>query len=325
MKRFGGAGDEYPLGIAADANNVYVLSSDPADFGSGLAKNVAKLSGATGSHVWSRGCNAAFNSGATLLGTGGTVSVDPNGNVVVAGTFSGTSITCEGSTASGNAGGGRAGLVWKLSSSGGNVWTKSFTDPTNKSVWLVGLDTDSSGSIWITGQTQGVTSFGCAAPTLGTTYAAASVVKLDSTGACSFQKKYDTGASVATSVAVGSLGGPVVAGYFSAAINLTGTTISTTNTDGFVVQLNSSGTAQWGTTQEGVFNVDVALDSTDSVLLGETTTTFGGGSGAIQKLSKANGATLWTRPLGSVLGVGAGGPLNLVYASLGGSLSRIDP
>jgi hypothetical protein len=326
-KRFGGSADESPLGIAADASNVYIASTGAADFGSGTAKHVAKLSGATGSHVWSRGCNTTFIPG-VAIGSGGTVSVDPNGNVLVAGTFPGTSLTCEGNTVSGNAGGGRAGLVWKLSSAGTNVWAKSFTDPQNKQVYFLGLDTDSSGSIWIAGRTDSITSFGCGGAALGTTYSAATVVKLDSTGNCSFQKKYDTGYSVGTSVAVSSLGGPVLAGYFADAINLTGTTLTTTNTDAFAVQLNSSGTAQWASTQDGLLNTDVAVDTADNVLLAQSTgTLFPPFDGVVRKLGKANGAIVWTRPFtgSGAFGVAAGGGQNLVFASLDSQLKRIDP
>src|SRR6185369_10039985 len=93
-KRVGGAGNERGYSIAVDqAGDVIVAGSfeQTVDFGGGPLTSagsrdvfIAKYSGLTGAHVWSK----RFGSVGDDYGYG--VGADPDGNVVLAGAFAGT-------------------------------------------------------------------------------------------------------------------------------------------------------------------------------------------------------------------------------------------
>lgn len=319
-KRYGGAGTRVALAVAADANFVYVQTDHGADFGSGTQKQIAKLNGANGAHVWSKGCTLDFLELNTPPIEGG-ISVDPTGAVVVVGPVLGAStVTCDGGPSLSASATKSSGLIVKYSSTGTYAWGKTFVDASN--MFFTGVATDSSGSIWATGFTNLLANFGCAGTFV--TGLGPVVVKFDSSGTCVFQKKFGNSGG-GYDIAIDSLGGPTVVGTFKGTINLTGVNVNSTTVDDlFVVKLTSSGAPKWGITiPVSSFAYDVDLDASDNPVV-----SFAQGSnGFVRKLAASNGSTTWSRSFtnSTIGGVGAGGAQNLIFASGPNTLSRIDP
>lgn len=319
-KRYGGAGSRVALAVAADANYVYVQTDRGADFGSGVQKQIAKLSGASGAHVWSKGCTLDFVEVSAPPIQGG-ITVDPSGSVVFVGSVLGaTTVSCDGGPSLSASATKSTGLVAKYSASGTYAWGKTFLDSSN--MFFAGVATDSSGSVWATGSTSALTNFGCAGTFV--TGLGPVVVKFDSSGTCVFQKKFGNSGG-GYDIAIDSLGGPTVVGTFKGTGNFTGVNVSSSSvSDLFVVRLTSSGASKWAiTVPVDSFAYDADIDGSDNALVSFVQ----GTTGFVRKLAPSNGATLWTRSFTSatVGGVAAGGTQNLVFASLPTSLSRIDP
>src|SRR5258706_9544970 len=130
------------------------------DFGGGLrASNggsdgfLAKFSGSSGSHIWSRMVGGPGNE--DLAG----VAVDASGNGVFVGSFS-QSITIDGFTFS--APSSTAMLVARFDSTGHVIWGKAIggVSSTGGSIGPKAVAVDSSGNIAITGVASGEADFG---------------------------------------------------------------------------------------------------------------------------------------------------------------------
>ncbi|MFO0617577.1 MAG: MopE-related protein [Polyangiaceae bacterium] len=328
-KRVGASGDQEAVSLDADANAVYVMSRGAVDFGGGpkTGMTVAKLSGANGSHIWSRSCSAdVFN--------GGSVSVDPSGNVFFGTTiFASANITCEGGTSQPT--GGMRGVLAKYDSSGGHKFSKTFV-PMTGSVALTALKTDPSGSVWLAGHAGELANgtFGCFAGS--DTAIHLYLAKLDGNGACSYLKKFN-GAGMARDINVDSVGSPTLVGDFTGTLDLTGTTLTATGAVGtmYVAKFGAAGNGLWskafgasGTNASSTAR-GVGIDANDDVVVGGSftgtinlgtgaLTSTSGTDGVVFKMAKANGATTWARNFTTAVAaqaVDAGGPLNLVFAT----------
>lgn len=151
-KRFGDSALQAGTGVAfTPAGNVVIggFSAGTIDFGggpltatgAGCSTAVAELNGTTGAHVWSK----LFDNGTTTDCTSRRVAVDPGGNVLVS-TTSNSSVA----TQVDFGGGLRTGIFFlvKLSPAGGHVWSRGWTTQRG----ILGLATDPTGNILITGQ-----------------------------------------------------------------------------------------------------------------------------------------------------------------------------
>jgi fibronectin type 3 domain-containing protein len=125
-KKFGGSGDDVDYGVAVNSTGDVFLSGKfqgTVNFGgtnltSAGADDIflAKLSGATGAHVWSKRMGAA--SGDASIG----VDVDGSGNVVMTGYFTG-SVNFGGALLTAT---GLDVFVAKYSTAGAHIWSKRF-------------------------------------------------------------------------------------------------------------------------------------------------------------------------------------------------------
>jgi fibronectin type 3 domain-containing protein len=125
-RKFGGSGDEVGYSLAVDTAGGLFLAGKfqgSVNFGGASLSSaggddifLAKLSGADGSHVWSKGMGSTSSDAA--LG----VDVDGSGNAVLTGYFTGT-VNLGGASLSGS---GINVFVAKYSSAGAHVWSKQF-------------------------------------------------------------------------------------------------------------------------------------------------------------------------------------------------------
>jgi len=125
-KKFGGSGDEVGYSLAVDAAGAVFLAGKfqgSVNFGGASLTSaggddifLAKLSGADGSHVWSKGMGSTSSDAA--LG----VDVDGSGNAILTGYFTG-SVNLGGAVLSGS---GINVFVAKYNSGGTHIWSKQF-------------------------------------------------------------------------------------------------------------------------------------------------------------------------------------------------------
>jgi hypothetical protein len=284
-KRFGGAEDDRPKGVAVDSSgNVFItgLFRGSVDFGGGVrtapafTANVflAKYS-ASGDHLWS-----------LRLGTGPSegmsVAVDGGGNVILAGNFYTTSDFGGGAMTTA---GGSDIVLAKYSSSGGHLWSKRIGGASDDSALSVAADT-TTGEIVMTGYFAGGVNFGG-----GTLTSAGAtdifVAKYSSAGGHVWSHRWG-GASddKGYGIALDRLGNVAVTGVFTGNVYFGGATLANSGGgDIFLVKYSVDGTHIWsrgfGTTTTVVdIGYGVDFDSADKVLLTGSvgaTIDFGGG------------------------------------------------
>ena len=162
-RSFGDANKQSVHDLAVDASGDIVLSgsfSGTIDLGGGALagdhpENIfaAKLTGADGSHVWSKAFGDAANQASTRVAFG------TGGGVILAGGFAGTVDFGGGALAAL----GDDAFVAKLTADGSHVWSKRFGDPDNqaKPQWVSGIVTNNAGDLFLTGFFEGKIDFGC--------------------------------------------------------------------------------------------------------------------------------------------------------------------
>ncbi len=165
-KRFGTANvvtiiTESGFGIAVDANNAVAVTGifdGAVDFGGGILNNTSgqdlflvKFS-ANGSHLWSK------RVGGASVTTGKSVAFDAQGNIVIAGIFSGGDLGEGPVTALGSP----DLFLAKYTGSGAYLWSKHFGDrtPYPSSVSVASLALDGFGNVVVAGNFRGTMSFG---------------------------------------------------------------------------------------------------------------------------------------------------------------------
>ena len=159
-KGLGSTGEERGYSIAVDGSgNVFVAGyfAGAVNFGGGLLTSagvadifVAKYSGATGSHLWSK------RFGGTSIDIVQGVAVDGSGNVFLNGYFASSTITFGGSTLT-NAGSNDIFLV-KLSGNGAHIWSRRFGSTGDDIDY--GVAVAPNGDVYITGSFNGTVDFG---------------------------------------------------------------------------------------------------------------------------------------------------------------------
>jgi hypothetical protein len=165
-------------------------------------------------------------------------------------------------------------FVAKLDPSGGCLWSKVFKCPAYASAH--GVAVDPSGNVLVTGVFEGSIAFGTT-NLMGTTgHDTLFVAKLDTSGALTWATSVEaTGNSDGTGVAADTLGGVIVAGYYSGSLAFGGSNFTSsdggTSDSAFVAKLDpTSGAHVWGksfgTTGKAGAN-GVAVDASGDVFV----------------------------------------------------------
>lgn len=312
-KRFGDAANQTPHAIVADSNGNAILigdSSGTINFGGqNLPKGyfVAKLD-KSGAHIWSNGAGGTYPDG--FYEQKANVAIDPQDNVIVAGTFLGTMNFGNGPLPDASAATTDI-FVAKLDAASGSAapanggWAKRFGDA--KADAATGLAVDGSGSVLVAGNFDGVLNLGKTSMTAAVP-AALFVAKLDFNGSQVWSNSYDGSVGNAR-VGVDSLGNLRVSGKFSGTLKLDGSTTLESSSGGyFVASLTTGSFVQWGSTYAvpSQFWYSAATNpSGDTILmtLGHGSADFGGGplqgSGLSIFLAKldAKGMHIWSKVL----------------------------
>ena len=263
---------------------------------------VAKLD-ANGTPVWSRRFGGQ---GSEFVYA---VAVDPTGNILLAGNFTGTVDFGSGSPLT--SAGPSDVFVAKLDASGAPIWARSSGDAQGSTALAVGAD----GSVVLAGYFSGTVNFG-GGPAL--TSAGATdvfVVKLDPDGTPVWARRFgDEQGQGATGVATDASGGVVVTGYFNGAVDFgDGPPLESAGQgDVFVTKLDASGAPLWARRfgdEQLQISSGVATDASGAaVVAGYFNGTVDFGSGPplesagqgdvfVTKLD-ASGAPLWARRFG---------------------------
>ncbi len=307
-----GASNASVIGIAAVVgvdNNIISaaqFSGASVSFGGGFLTNaggrdlaLAKHS-RSGTHLWSK---RAGGSGDEFVKG---LSVDTNGNVIICGSFTGSTDLGAGPT---NSAGQGDMFIGKYSSDGSYVWSKTFggayTDSAN------GVTTDADGNIYLAGSFSDAVDFGS-----GIMYAAyggtdSFLAKFSPSGSNIWSKRFETfAADYAQGVAVDTNGAPIVIGYFlGTQIDCGGGWLTNHGgSDAYVAKYAPDGSHLFsknfgGSTADQA--VGVTTDRSNNVYVlgwfsnsgefaGTNLTTAGGWDGFIIKLSP-NGTRQWVR------------------------------
>ena len=213
-KRFGNAGEDIGYGVAAESNGDVLLTgafSGWVDFGGGYLQGsnggrntvVAKFSGSSGEHIWSKN----FLSISDDAGYG--IGIDNSDNILVAGEFSGTVDFGDGQVDS-------AGMsdifVVKFLPDGSYVWSKQVGGTGNDVANDAAVD--SAGNIVVTGFFSNTVNFGGGALTSSGPWDIF-VAKYSSSGAHVWSKKLGgTSIDEAYDVAIDGNNNVVVTGSF---------------------------------------------------------------------------------------------------------------
>ena len=158
-KRFGDVGNDFVSAMAVGASGNIVLAGftdGMVDFGGGaiMGEIVVAMLDSDGNYVWSTSCGGTTVSGADS--TPSSIAFDPNGDIVVAGSFNGT-VDCGGGmhVSVGNT----DILLAKLSGAKGTeVWSNSFGDANIQTAGALAVD--ATGNIVLSGSNYGTVSFG---------------------------------------------------------------------------------------------------------------------------------------------------------------------
>ena len=279
----GGWNNDNGKGIDVDSSgNVYIsgIFKETVDFGGGNITSagnfdifVLKLN-SSGEFQW------VYTAGGTGNDQAYPISVDTNGNVLVAGYFFGTAnFTPNSCTSNGSA----DIFVLKLNTSGSLNFLNCFGSTSVDYPW--GVDFDSAGNAYITGGFSNTVDFGG-----GNITSAGSqdifVLKLNSSGV--YQWVYTVGDSdtdFGWALETDSSNNSYITGYFQDTVNFGGGNITSVgNKDVFVLKLNSSGVYQWvytagSTGDDHSYGLDI--DSSGNIYaVGSfhSTINFGGGN-----------------------------------------------
>ena len=279
----GGSNNDNGKGIDVDSSgNVYIsgIFKDTVNFGGGDITShgnfdifVLKLN-SSGVFQW------VYHAGGTGNDQAYPISVDTNGNVLVAGYFFDTAnFTPASCTSRGSA----DIFVLKLTTSGLLNFIRCYGSTSVDYPW--GVDFDSAGNAYITGGFSNTINFDC-----GNTTSSGSqdifVMKLNSSGNC--QWVYTVGDSdmdYGWALETDSSNNSYITGYFQDTVNFGGGNITSVgNRDVFVLKLNSSGVFQWVYTAGGTeadYSYGLDIDSSGNIYaVGsfQSTVNFGGGN-----------------------------------------------
>ena len=238
---YGGLGYDFGNAVAVDSNGDVAIVGDfqgSLNLGGttlvsagGYDVFVAKYSGSTGAHLWSR------SGGGLGADSGKGVAVDPSGNVLITGEFNGTALFGGLSMISANLNNGV--VVAKYSPNGTIAWARGYSGLTS---WGLasgrGIAADKSGNVYITGAVTGAVDLDGAL--LGNGTLDVMVAKLNpADGSRMWANFYGTDVDdYGTSVNATPDGNIVVTGSFSTSVDFgCGSMFTTGGMDGFAVKL----------------------------------------------------------------------------------------
>jgi hypothetical protein len=230
----------YGNGVSADRNGdvavVGYFSGGTIDLGGGNRVGaggadifLAKYSGTTGGHLWSK----TIGANGSEIGKG--VAIDANNNVIITGGFNGT-VDFGGTLLTAPQGTGI--FVAKYSAGGGLVWAKGFGGSYFAQDIGYGVATDANGNIGLTGTVQGsYIDFG-GGPVYGDGTLNVFTAKLSAGGDYVWGYRLKTGATMnyGCACAFDSSGNLFTGGYFGGTIDFGGgaVTASSSMQDGFL-------------------------------------------------------------------------------------------
>jgi hypothetical protein len=263
-------GSSTTFDVATDAaGNIYAVGifSGVVDFGGGPVTSagmsedifVLKLDKA-GAFGWLK----SFGDAEYQFGT--SLAVDPAGDVLLTGYFTGSVDFGGGAlTSAGN----EDVFVAKLDPTGAHVWSKRFGDASDQNALSVAAD--SAGNVIVTGYFNGAVDFGGGALTsagLGDIF----LVKLNAAGAHQWSKGYGDGMQqFGVGVAVDPADNILLVGSFSGSVDLgSGPLTSVGSEDVLVAKLDSAGGYVWASRHgdsDEQNGVGVASDSQGNVLV----------------------------------------------------------
>lgn len=260
--------------------------------------------------------------------SGAAVAYDKSGNILVAGSFSG-SINFGATTLT--ASGADDVFVAKFGSGGQLMWAKSFGDAGLQTASGIGVD--ANGNVYVTGSFKGSINFGGGAlAAQGTLFVDVFLAKLTTDGNHVWSKSFgDVNVQNARGLAVDTAGNVVIVGFFQNDINFGGMTLSTNGLyDMFVAKFDTGGTHQWSrrfgdmaadqraraVTTDGTGNVYITGDVAGMIDVGGGAMTATAGQSAfVAKLdpqgnalwAKLSGGTAMSKAIGNAISVGPTG------------------
>lgn len=308
-KRFGDSSGDAGNSVAVDATgNIYLLADIDGFvnfgggdiFGPGGGRDMAfvKYNG-NGNHIWSH----AYGSGGYDQGT--NCQIDPSGNPVICGYFSGT-INFGGTDLTPT--GSQDGFIAKFNSSG--VWQWNQVIGGNGGQLAYGLATDPAGNIYSIGYFLTEVTFQGFAPVASAGGADIYLAKFNSAGTPQWtQRRGGTGDDAGFGIASDLSGNVTITGGFHDTMSLGGgSLVSAGGYDGFLARYNTSGVHQWslrfGTAGDIEAGYTVAVNSSGKVFLSATseadvngTPGYGQPDILIAKYQSA-GTLTWSRLIG---------------------------
>lgn len=254
------AGGAYPYGVKTDSGgNVYFVASAGSSGQSGAL--LTKMD-SSGGMVWTRVISLRTGSGFKL-------DIDSGDNIYITGVANDLKTSSD-----------TAGLIAKYNSSGTLVWHRYLSNgASNENYYGVCLDGNSN--VYVTGVTDQSDS------------GDATLVKLDSSGNITWQKKFTSGTDVQLLRAATCYGSNIyVAGYHTTA----------SGTDAILLKLDTSGSLLWqrrfGNNSATIFFADVAADDSGNIYVSGVGNASGSNDAIIVKYD-SSGNLLWQRRIGS--------------------------
>jgi len=239
-RRFG-AGEGFGLAVDAKGDPILVgrfpgslsFGGNTLTSSGGYDAFIAKLSGASGEHLWSR------RLGGNEDQTAWAVAVDPDGNVVVVGEFLGQ-MSVGGGNSLTSAGGYDMFVAKYDGMDGDHLWSRRFGDDSDQIAR--GVAVTKTGEIVVTGSFAGKVDFGAGSLTSAGSFDAF-VLTLDADGNTIRQSRYgDSDEQNGRAVAVDTSGSPVVTGDFRGSMDFGATVLTTKGGfDLFVARLDPGG------------------------------------------------------------------------------------
>ncbi len=264
-QRFGGTGSDYPNVLARDAAGDVLITgswaSPTISFGGSTFSNagssdifVAKLTGAAGAHVWSRGM------GGTGSDYGRAIVADGDGNVVVAGTMSAT--VNLGGTNLTSAGSDDMFLAKYAAANGNHLFSQRYGSTGIDSIGGVAID--GSDQIVVVGKFAGTVNFGGATSLTAVSGTDILLAKYSLAGAHVWSKSFGgTGSEDGNDLAIDPSNNVTLVGSFCGTLNLGGTDLSSASAcaayDVFVATFGGAGGEHLGSVRHGGTGSEVGL------------------------------------------------------------------
>lgn len=260
------------------------------------------LNTCTGAKYWTK----SFGDAGAQNGV--AIDLDPSGNPVITGDFSGT-VNFGGATTLTSGAGPDVYVVTLDKTSGSNLFQKHAGAAGDELGLSIALS--AAGDVAIAGQFSSQFDFGCGISSTVSSFDAFGV-KLDASGACVWSKGFGgTGNQIGNDIVADPSGSVFIVGNFGNNIDFGNGTKNAVGVDAYLVKFSPSGSYLWdktfGTTLDQ-FGTSVAVDSAGEVLiagyffnsitLGMTTHTSLGGSDIYVAKFTSDGTYLWSQRFG---------------------------